>query len=113
MADAAVLVGIGTTSVYVAWRAEHPDRPPRGGRVVSEAMRAAQRAPFATLREVMLDHVPRRGATAREIFADTLHDYGTCHERRLWRALRVLVQSGRVRRIGAPCTGATYARSKL
>jgi hypothetical protein len=75
-------------------------------------MRAAQAAPFATLCDVMFDHVPARGsAPAAELFDATRRDYGTVGERRLWRALRRLIDTQRVQRIGVLYLGCTYRRS--
>lgn len=48
------------------------------------------------LREIMLDHVgyfPRR---PERIFDEVHNDYGSCHERRLWRTLAWLVAAGKI-----------------
>ena len=53
VAAVADLVRISECQVYRAWRAAHPERPPRGRRI-TEAMRAAQIEPFAALCDVMV-----------------------------------------------------------
>lgn len=109
--DVAALVGVSPVQIYLSWRAAHPGRAPRGRRI-TDAMREAQAAPFALLCDVMLDNIPRRYiATAAEIFAATRRDYGSVHERRLWRALGRLVATGRVCRLGPVRSGAPYRRA--
>jgi hypothetical protein len=104
-------LGIPHSAVYTAWRRINPDHPPRGKGRISPQMRKAAALPFATLCDVMLDHVPRKPAAANEIFTATLRDYGDCCERRLFRALRRLIDTGRVERVGEIyTTESTYRR---
>jgi hypothetical protein len=108
--DAAKLVGIGETTVRVAWRSMSPGHPRRPC-FRSAAFIAAKGKPFALLCDVMLEHVSRHQRMAGEIFDAVLADYGSCNERRLWRALARLIETGRVTRHGNPRAGATYTRS--
>lgn len=105
-------LGIPHSAVYTAWRRINPDHPPRGKGRISPQMRKAAALPFATLCDVMLDHVPGgEPSGAVEIFAATLRDYGDCCERRLFRALRRLIDTGRVERVGEMyTTESTYRR---
>ena len=109
VADVAALVRVSECQVYRAWRAAHPDRPPRGRRI-TEAMRAAKIEPFAALCDVMAEQLTDRPQRAAQIFAATRVMHGDVGERRIWRALRRLVDTGRVARHGMRCTGATYTR---
>lgn len=112
VADAAKLVGVGESTIRLAWHAAYPGHPRRPVHR-SSAFREARAAAFAVLYDVMLDHVPSRVAMpAAEIFAAMRDDYGSVGERRLWRALRRLVDTGQVARHGMRCTGATYTRSR-
>lgn len=107
---AAAAVGISESSVYTAWRRTYPDRPPRGRGRITAQMRALQTEPFRTLCDVMLDHVPSRdSAGAGEIFAAVRRDYGEVGERRLFRALRRLLDTKQIERVGAICMS-TYRR---
>ncbi len=106
----AATLGIPHSAVYTAWRKINPGRPPRGKGRISPQMLKAAALPFATLCDVMLDHVPTgEPAPAPEIFAAVRSDYGECCERRLFRALRRLIDTGRVERVGENPTS-TYRR---
>ena len=74
------------------------------------APRAQRRPRFLVLCAVMLEHIHRHEQTAAEIFSAVRGDYGTCGERRLWRALTHLVASGQVVRRGPPHHGCVYLR---
>lgn len=110
----AASLGIPHSAVYTAWRRRFPGRPPRGkGRGKKPAA-----LPFATLCDVVLRHVPVRGeATAGQIFEAVRNDYGELPgkdggERRLFRALRRLLDTGRVERVGKIFTAESgYRRS--
>lgn len=109
--DAAAAVGVCASSVYTAWRRAHPDRPPRGHGVTPQMHKAAA-LPFATLCDVMLRHVPARGeASAREIFEAVLQDK-EAGERRLWRALRRLLDTKKIERVGDRFTAESAYRRK-
>lgn len=106
-------LGIPHSAVYTAWRRINPDHPPRGKGRISPQMRKAAALPFATLCDVMFDHVPGDEPTgAVEIFAATLRDYGACCERRLFRALRRLIDTGRVERVGEIYTAESMYRRR-
>jgi len=64
----------------------------------------------ATLREIMLRHIGSQPQRALQIFEAVRVVWGPCLDRRLWRALRWLVDTGKVRRHGQRCAGATYAK---
>jgi len=109
VAEVAALVRVSESKVYRSWYAAHPGRPPRGRRI-TDAMRAAQIEPFAALCDVMAAQLTDRSQRAAQIFAATRELHGAVCERRLWRALRRLVDTGRVARHGMRCTGAAYTR---
>jgi hypothetical protein len=75
------------------------DLPPLRYRPGIHVQRADE---FAALADTMLtkigSHTPR---SPREIFAAVRADYGSVGERRLWRCLRRLVETGSIRRIAA------------
>jgi len=52
------------------------------------------------LRQVLLEQVGHRERTAAQIFAAFGAEWGTCCERRLWRALAWLIEQGKVLRLG-------------
>ena len=110
VAEVAALVRVGETSVYRAWRAAHPGRQPRGRRV-SDAMLEAAIEPFAALCDVMAERLTDRPQLAAQIFAVTCAIHGDVGERRLWRALQRLIDTGRAQRHGRRHSGATYTRS--
>lgn len=106
---AAAAVGVVESSVYRAWRRAHPGRPPRGrGRITPQMCKAAA-APFAKLCDVMLDHVPfGEPARACEIF-EAVRQVAANGSRRLFRALRRLVDTQRIERVGE-IYSSTYRR---
>ena len=63
------------------------------------------------LRELMRDTIRawRRPRTAADAFGAVTEAFGRVGERRLWRALRWLIQRGEVIAIGRRHTGSTYA----
>lgn len=65
------------------------------------------------IREVLLGKVKRYPRSALELFQDVLDDFGSCHERRLWRALRWLLERGRIARVGPKYNPEGYVRSAL
>jgi len=52
--------------------------------------------------DVLLEQVTRHPQRASEIFVAMRSEWGECGERRLWRALRTLVDRGLVQRQGTP-----------
>jgi len=126
----ATLTGIHRSSIYQAWRLQHPGSTPRGGGARSYSSqilslvraRAAIAAQTQLLCDIMLDHIPARGdgETAAEIFQATADDYGTVSKtpeastRRLWRMLRRLLDRGLIEHRGEPrTTEARYLRTRL
>lgn len=88
--DAADDCEVSPSTVLRYWHMSHTEMP--RGRRQSRAL---------VLREAMLRHVPLRDSlSATEIFAATINDYGSVCERTLYRALRWLVESGQVERVG-------------
>lgn len=98
VAGAARDVGVCESTVRRYWNRVH-DGPPRRGKESLLALCA-----------VMRDHVCRHEQTAAEIFAAVRDDYGTCCERRLWRALSRLLAGGVVVRRGVLRRGCVYLR---
>ncbi len=114
VSGAATTVGVPVSAVYTAWRRIHPGQSPRGkGRGAKPTA-----LPFATLCEAVLRNVPVRGeATAGQIFEAVRNDYGELPgkdrgERRLFRVLRRLLDTGRIERVGEIFTAESgYRRS--
>lgn len=117
---AAALVGLPKWRVYDRWQRTHPGEYRRGKRHITPEMRRTQSEPFAMLCEVMPDCIPSRGGmSSTEVFAATRAEYGNpaargggaeAGNRRLWRALLRLVETGRVERRGELRQGSTYRR---
>lgn len=102
VARAARRTGLRYTEVGAAWRAAYGPRPRR----IPDAARAAHIEPFAALCDEMAEALTGRPQLARVVFAR----FPSVGERRLWRALRRLIESGRARRVGVRCAGSTYTR---
>lgn len=94
-------VGISEPTVYRYWSEAHPDEPPRGGPVH-----------FDRLCDVVFARIIEP-STFGELYAATRARIPGLHERTMHRALRRLIDDGRVVRVGLKCSvNSTYQRSK-
>lgn len=73
----------------------------------------ARLEPFAQLCDEMCAAMaPGESYTTSKVFEATIDSYGACHERRLYRALRRLVETRRVERSG-PTSHGVYALKEM
>lgn len=96
--------GIGRDAISAAWRAKHgavryPFRP-------ADSRAEAVIEPFAALCDALAEALTERPQSAGILFAR----FPEVNERRLWRALKRLIDTGRAVRHGALHQGAKYAR---
>lgn len=106
--EAARVVGVSRDTIHKYWRLAYPGTTPGRLRNIHN-QRSGTIEPFAELCDTMVDSLTGT-MSAGEWFEATRKEYGTVGERRLYRGVRRLVETGRVRRIERPQASSLYER---